>query len=949
MKKLTKIIAGLTALILTLGIAGCGNKNTDYPDFKPSGDGITSEETSEKYTVNVRSAGGIKLNGVRVSAYNSNGVKVRSGISADGIINFNLSLGEYRLEVDEETLPAGYYVEEGASYVTNPQKRDEVNIRVPSTVISQAATADKQYSVGEIIHDFRFDDYLGNKSYKLSDVLKEKKAVVLNFWYPSCTYCIQEFPALNAAYEDAKRNIEVFGMCFSSYDNQDVAAFVETHKKDFKLTFPLGVDTAGIQRRFNINSAPTTIVIDRYGMIALREEGGQPTKAFWQELFKKYAADDYVQDVDGTSSDDPGSQTPGTSQDREKPNISMPSSAEMAAAASGAGLIATYREDDTEEYSWPWTVGTDETYGSVITVTNTGKQNSFATVIVDVTLKKDELLSFDYFVSSEKDADCLYVFLDGQLMNGDGWSGETGWVTEGIYVADRDKTVELTFLFLKDNGDPSAQAIGKDCAKIKNIRTSPVSSSSEALDVIRAAASGEFKSGRYGHYVDAVPGPDGFLHKDSADGPLLYISLTNITPWSEAHTENNQFEHNGDLKFASLYDMTIDKYSELIETESGGVASFTVKIGEKDFATPLIEYHHMLDVFEKPYQLMPLSPQLMDWAQTFVSEYEKEIGGTAHPDEWKEFCFYYDHYGAKHAADEICRKDTDVTKGLTIFNPYEISFDTVPASGERTDRVEGTVKYPLTRDNGIYYKFTAPKNGIYQIRDYTGSQPDLAVYKMKDDGLTREIVHYSGAIRDFDSLTGTAYGSFNEYLTLSAGETVYLQLIIAEQTTGSFDFDITYLNRVDKLMHCATAGGQLSGGPLAGEDEPIRFLGINAVYDPATGKYFCADSNGEPDHTKPVYINMVYESFFMSGLPGMNNSSLETLINKNVFKNLSAADHEAMVSYLEQAKANDGLVEADGEITRIINNMIVSNGGGGDDGRNWMMFGCYMEHIVYPA
>ena len=57
MKKFTKIIAGVTAVILSFGIAGCGSKDTNYPAFKPSEGGTTDVETSEKYTVNVRSAG----------------------------------------------------------------------------------------------------------------------------------------------------------------------------------------------------------------------------------------------------------------------------------------------------------------------------------------------------------------------------------------------------------------------------------------------------------------------------------------------------------------------------------------------------------------------------------------------------------------------------------------------------------------------------------------------------------------------------------------------------------------------------------------------------------------------------------------------------------------------------------------------------------------------------
>ncbi|MGN0806674.1 MAG: peroxiredoxin family protein [Candidatus Coproplasma sp.] len=960
MKKITRIIAGVTALVLSIGIAGCGSKSTNYPAFKPSGDGTTEVETSEKYTVNVRSAGGLKLDGIRVSAYNSNGVKVRSGISSDGVINFNLALGNYSLVVDETTLPAGYYIEEGATYYTNPEKREEIDISIPSKVISQTATDGKLYALGEIINDFTLKDYraddesyTGTKTYKLSSILSQKKAVIINFWYPTCPNCTAEFPYMQQAYAAAKNDVEILGVCYPSYTNKNIADYVEKYKNDFNLTFPLSVDTAGLKDKFSVSAAPTTIVIDRYGMIAYWETGGKPMLDYWQGLIKKYTSDSYVQDITGTGGDSDGG---NTSADREKPDVTMPSSTEMAAAASAAGLKATYRADTEDEYAWPWTVGTDETYGQVITVTNSGKQNSYSTLYVDIELEKDDMLSFDYYVSSELGTssgvgDKLYVLLDGQLLNGDGWSGtDGGWTSYDCYVADRDKTVELSFIYQKDEGDPGADAIGEDCAKIKNIRTSKVSENVDALDVIREAASGTFSGGKYEHYVDAVLGSDGFYHVGTADGPLLYISLTNVTPWSEGHAEDNKFTHDGTSDFATLYLMSYYMYSKTIESEDGSsVLSFTVNLNGKDFGTPLKDYYHMLDMLQKPYQLMPVSVQLKEWAVAFVNQYERDNNATAHEDEWLEFCFYYDHYGKGHEDGDVCLMNTDITQGLTIFNPYEIAFDSVPSDGDRTEIVEATVEYPLARPNGLYYKFTAPKDGVYQIRDYEGNQgPELAIFTMSDDGLTSTNIDFCDGVQDFDALTGTSYNSFNDYISLSEGETIYLLIFIEEQVTGDFTFAITYHESVDKLMHCSTRGGSWTYD----ENGTFIYLGINAVYDSATDRYYCADANGEPDTSKPVYINMIYSSFFTSELSGMNYSSVQQLINSNIFETLGADKQADMVKYLTQAMENTGdmygLVAADSKIVSILDSLIERYGGAGDH-RGWMCFACYMEHLTYSG
>ncbi|MGN1372519.1 MAG: peroxiredoxin family protein [Candidatus Coproplasma sp.] len=968
MKKITRIIAGITALIMSIGIAGCRDvpgKSTDYPSFKPAGDGTTSVETSEKYTVNVRSAGGMKLDGVRVTAYNSQNVKVRSGISKDGEINFNLSLGSYTLEVDPDTLPAGYYVEEGLTYTTNPEKRETINISIPSKVISQAATADKLYSLGEIINDFTLKDYrendegyTGTKSYKLSEILTRKKAVVLNFWYPTCTFCTQEFPYLQSAYAEAKNDVEVIGVCFSSYSNANVASYVKSHENDFKLTFPLCVDTAGIQKRFNITSAPTTIVIDRYGMIAFWESGGQPTVAFWQNLFKKYASNDYVQDVDGTG----GSTSGGDSSEIEKPDVTMPTSDQMAAAASAAGLKATYRADTKDEYAWPWTTTTDDVYGDVITATNTGKQNSYATLYVDIELKQDDLLSFDYYVSSEKGRDCLYVLLDGQLINGSGWSGtENGWISYDAYVADRDKTVELAFIFQKDDGDPSEEAVGDDCAKIKNIRTSKVSADTPALDVIREAASGDISEGKYSHYVTPVLGDDGFYHVGSKTGPLLYISLTNITPWSELHATDNQFVHDGATDYATLYLMSYFMYAKTVE-EDNVVLEFSTKMDGKDFGTALQQYNHMVLMLEEPYELMPVSEQLRQWAIAFTNQYEKDNGASSHENEWLEFCFYYDHYGAEHTGeDDVCLRDTDITKGLTVYNTYNIGFDSTPDDGDSIGIVTGTVKYALKRHNGLYYEFTAPKDGIYQIRDYEGECEGLTILKLLEDNINTEVIDYTGFIQDFDDVTTydsttekSKYNSFNHYIELSEGETVYLLLYIPENTTGDFTFDVIYHDSVDTLMHCSTSGGAWTYDL---ETYSYIYLGIDAAFNTADGKYYHAKADGEPDTTKPIYINMVYESFFRSEMNGWNGASIKELQEGGKFEERVGADAAALIAnYINQAKANTGdmygLVEADSTIVNILNSLIANtsqNSGGAGDNRGWMCFAVYMEHLTYSG
>lgn len=70
--------------------------------------------------------------------------------------------------------------------------------------------------------------------------------------------------------------------------------------KDYKAannlpTLPLGIDNIGLTSNFGVTAFPTTVVIDRYGLIAFKSSGSEPTLEFWTSLFSEFTADDYSQ------------------------------------------------------------------------------------------------------------------------------------------------------------------------------------------------------------------------------------------------------------------------------------------------------------------------------------------------------------------------------------------------------------------------------------------------------------------------------------------------------------------------------------------------------------------------------------------------------------------------------------------------------------------------------
>ena len=292
MKKLTKILTVAMACAITFGAAGCA-KDVTYADYINPTD-TTETPAGDKYVVNVRSAGGLSLNDVKVSLKRADGSTYKTGISKDGKIEFSAALGEYTLEVDESSLPEGYYLD-GTVYKTNPDEREEVTIKIPSKVIDQTASSSTSYAVGDIIRDFVFTDCTGY-AYRLSDTLKTKKAVVLNFWYTGCSPCKAEFPYIQQAYT-ANPDVEFFGFC--STHQGDTNKTVSEYKTSNNLpTLPLGIDNIGLGNNFGVTAYPTTVVIDRYGLIAYRSTGSEPSLSFWNSLFGEFTSDNYTRRFD---------------------------------------------------------------------------------------------------------------------------------------------------------------------------------------------------------------------------------------------------------------------------------------------------------------------------------------------------------------------------------------------------------------------------------------------------------------------------------------------------------------------------------------------------------------------------------------------------------------------------------------------------------------------------
>lgn len=164
---------------------------------------------------------------------------------------------------------------------------------------------DVKFAVGDPMMDFTVTDIDGN-TYTASAVLQEKKALVLNFWYTACQPCQMEFPYLQAAYELYKADVQVLAM--DPYGT-DTADSIKAFRDQNGLTMPVVAADASWVSAMNIQAYPTTVVIDRYGMIAYSHVGAITEEGVFEDMFALYGGTEYdpTPDDEGDGSTDGGS------------------------------------------------------------------------------------------------------------------------------------------------------------------------------------------------------------------------------------------------------------------------------------------------------------------------------------------------------------------------------------------------------------------------------------------------------------------------------------------------------------------------------------------------------------------------------------------------------------------------------------------------------------------
>ena len=746
------IIAGLALVVivpvvLVIALSGNGTGMGGPGGIINNGGGGGK---TASYSVTVVTKGGMAMSNLPIYIYEyedgSLGDLVDGGYAATddkGKATFNLPKGgDYAAKIDI-SLPDGYEVESYYPIVSN-----DFEIVISSSVIPETSLIGVTYNLGDVIRDFSVTTTKGT-TFTLSEVLKEKKAVLINFWYTTCSWCITEFPLMQDAYERYSDDIAVIAL--DPYQ-EDTIYDIEAFQSQYGLTFDVAKDPTTLSTAFNVTGYPTSVIIDRYGVISMIEAGAITSQRAFDVVFDHFTADDYEQKLIVNYAD---------IVPKEKPNVEMPDASDMSQAFDGGNIedvdYAPYPYDAKEsekEYSWPFIIG-EKDGETVIYPSNMNKEGSFAQLVIDVSLEAGESLAFDYFSSTERGADVLYVIVDGKdIYSISGISEE--WKTCYAYVAEETADYQLALVYQKDSSDNS----GDDTVYLKNLRICDVEEIDNPTYIYRYAATNPNRYGEYQDYVEIFYNEnDGYYHVGSETGPLLLANLMGYTRFND-----DDYVYN--MSLGTSYEAQLVRYCNYA---SNSQINGSCTVNE-------------------------------DLKQLLIKVARDNFGDPNNENEWLEFCFYYDSYGTdEELADPI--------KGLATFSAYEAILSTNEVElDENGAPVLNTNNYPnsLTYDRvimprGKFSKFTPTESGTYLISsvapDEKGGFIDCEAWLFTADGLNQSSPWYTYLNIDKNNI-GKNGDLSNAYIIayFEAGKDYYINIAYGDvYQEGTISFRIERL------------------------------------------------------------------------------------------------------------------------------------------------------------
>ncbi len=853
-KRIALLLAVLTCLCaLASSLSGCSfGKNPEDTEGEtttettPDTGNGTVTDGKINHTITVKSAGGLPLANVNLYIYTDDTLEdlVNYTVTgADGVATISLPAGNYVTTMTG--LPEGYNPDK-----CYPLTGTTTELAVTSSVITDnTSLSGVSYKLGSVMRDFKVTTPDG-QVYQLSEVLKEKKMVVLNFWATWCGPCASEFPDMAAAYNSYKDTVEILALDPDADDTEEAIAAYKSSYFDYELPFPMFKDYTTLSTAFAIPGYPTTVVIDRYGVVCFMYSGALPSESAFTSIFNHFTAADYEQKL----VTDLNELAP-----KEKPNVEMPSSDEIKSAFTDGKLDVTFSPETSEsdaEYSWPFVIGKKDGTTCIVP-SNSGKHSSYATLYITLSLKKGEALAFDYLASTEASTDILYTLAKRNDIGGDTYkdiyqisgTGVTTWNTCYTFVAVEDGEYSIGLCYIKDGTGHE----GDDTVYLNNLRVVKESDIKTATFIPRYAANDlkDDHSGYNSYATVVLNSEDGLYHVGSADGPILLADLMKPTRFSQT----------------AIYSFALDG---------------KIVLDGKDYLDDLIPYASYASN-SAIAGLCPVNEELKSLLEITATVLGIEAGNE---DQWLQICCYYDAYGTGGAQLE------DPTKGLYTSNA-DNSANIDPAKAFVAVLGENSVTYDrMIMPRGLVYRFTPTESGAYRVT----SKSDYLCEGWIFDENGKEYYVYEGGERlwaDENNVSMVVY--------MEAGKNYYIDICYYDvYGTGVIPFTVEHLGPTYDHFTLASPGfftfpEDTESSDSLGDLAEILAGGIEVKLG-SDGYYHELRADGT--------LGSIVYADFISTSSIFGSDSIETLVERGAFDFTKTESDEYILSFIE--KYGDG-------------------------------------------
>lgn len=910
MKKIIKSLVSLSCIgLVGLALVGCKGENTTTTTSTTDSNSTTVPGTSTTTIPTTTVDADTKTYKVKAVCFNGKpianaeivmkgkGVTESQYTDNKGYATFELK--EQTYTIYPEDLP-GYTIQEDSYALPYDSTAEETVVKYDASLIMDTMPEGTSYVQGDVMYDKTFNgmDFKNGTakdgvSMTLSSLLEENDLVVLNFWYSTCSWCIKEFPYLIDAYNSYKDK----GVSLIGINTSDSASVLEEYGLELGLNFFNTYGDTELISAFKISSTPTTIMIDRYGLVGYIHSGAITSVESWTGLFDEYLADDYEPKYIPTNEEG--------NIDWQKPDSEtgpkFPGSDALANASLASGVTAEFVDGLSEEYNanWPWIVSED---GKSIQPSNAGYDYSYALLSIGITVPANKVLAFDYHSSCETN-DVLGVFIGStQIRTISGATSDTCYL---YATSDESEKIYINLLFRKD------QVLSQydDTIYISNIRFVEVEDVPYSMYVIRQAATGEFNSFNqlYENYITPVYNEeDGYYHVGSANGPLLFAALLD---------SNTRFSSVSIINYVYGETDYFDDETDAILTKYAQYAVNSV-------------FNIYLNIPTEG--LTPITQELYNALLNVV----KAIGKNTTPEkEVLEMCVYINEY-LKNGDEPI----GDPIKGLAPFNAFE--------AHEGVNSIE--YKYVFV-PRGYTVKFVPEKTGVYLIKSLGDAQ---AVLFLSQDGNTKYETRSTPRDYYYTVHTSQTYcDPFYEYVYYEAGKTYYLSpAFLMVDEIGVLEYSIEYLGEsCDYLASCSEPTFTSSDENMS-DIISIANVGVALGTD---GYYHVTDENGNILANEYIYADFKYITGVFSAA-----GSLEYLIEAGAFnftkdEHGQAVDGEDLTALARQYLAlieTDtqsiyyGIVKVDATLCDLLQKLMDKYTFAGVEG-SWLKLCYYVVHL----